>query len=365
MRGQDLAIIDFDDVLIDSTKSLLNAAIRTVDVYLNKVIGLKGDDVNILSYQEVEQFASAYGFEPGPDLAYALIVYMLTLLDKQYDPAKFEGMDPKSILDYIKNEDPPSVTMLDLKRKKRLSYIGKPIRIKGGGMKGLNRLGDLPNRFLVFYEGHIAMDNYLKRVFEEVYLGEELFKQEYGHNRVFAKGTGTIHMEEPRFSQYQFEKIMDRYMLATITNRSKARVLYILDLLGLTEKFVAIVTGQEPTKSTQGDGVYGADELGVAEAQARNFTAEITSVIEQVTMNSKWALGGRALYIGDVSKPEKNMVLIKDRYQLFIIGFSLDRKKKIPLKAGGADVIAFDINRVFHYLMDKKITGKYHTRWGM
>jgi len=358
----DLVIIDFDDVLIDCYKSLLVASIRTVEVYLSGVLNVQGPPSGLLSEKEVEQFANAYGFQPGYDLAYTLLVYFLSILSNEYHEEDFEAMDPKSILEKIKTEDPIQDTMADLKKRKRLSDLGKVLRMRGGGIHALNKLTGLKNRFLAFNEGHITMDNYLRRVFEEVYLGEELFQIEYGQARLFSRDSGTIHMEEPRFTLDQFQRMRTRMRMATVTRRSGARTNYLLNLLGLDGFFSAVVASDTTVKTSM-DMRYGVEMLGVADTQVRNFMAELVTAIERMSADNQWAGAGRIFYVGDTSQPEKDLSLIKDRYRLNVIGFSLDRKKRKALKEGGADSVAFDTNQVVRLLLDKKRNKTQQNQW--
>ena len=360
--ASDLVIIDFDDVLIDCYKSMLTASIRTVEVYLTGVLGVRGEDVDLLSSKEVEQFANAYGFTPGYDLAYALLLYFLSILENEYSEDDFDTMDPKTILDKLKNEMPIRDTMADLKKRKRLSDLGKVLRMRGGGIHALNKLVDLKNRFLAFNEGHITMDNYLLRVFEEVYLGEELFQIEYGQARLFSKDSGTIHMEEPRFTLDQFSRMRNRMRLATVTERSNARTNYLLELLGLNGFFSAVVSSESAGHTTV-DPDYGVEMLGVADTQVRNFTAELVTAIERMSADNQWSESSRIFYVGDTSKPEKDLSMIKDRYRLTVIGFSLDRRKRKALKEGGADHVAFDTNQVVRLLTDKRKNTSEHKLW--
>ncbi len=349
----DLVVIDFDDVLIDCYKSLLLASIRTTEIYLTKVLGVQGPDKGLLSPKEVEQFANAYGFKVGHDLAYVLLLYFLSILDEEYSPDEFDALDPKAVIETIRTQRPIRETTADLKKRKRLSDLGKVLRVRGGGMHALNKLTDLKNRFLAFNEGHITMDNYLDRVFEEVYLGEELFQTEYGQARMFSRDTGTIHMEEPRFTIDQFNRLRRRVRLATVTKRTQARTMYLLNLLGLADYFSAVVSS-ENTFHNAADTEYNVDMLGVADTKVRNFVAELVSAIERMSADQQWLAESRIIYVGDTSDPAKDLSMIKDRYRLTVIGFSLDRRKRQALKDGGADAVAFDANQVVRLLTERE-----------
>jgi len=357
-----LVVIDFDDVLIDCYQSIMTASIRTVEVYLSGVLGIKGPSAGLLSPKEVEQFANAYGFSPGIDLSYALLLYFLSILEKKYSIDDYGAMDPKTIIDTIQTKDPITETMADLKKHKRLSDLGRILRVRGGGIHALNKLVDLPNRFLAFNEGHITMDNYLHRVFEEVYLGEELFETEYGQERMFSTDTGTIHMEEPRFTMDQFNRMRSRLRLATVTERTQARTMYLLNLLGLTDIFSAVVSSESMILSANTMD-YGVEMLGVADTQVRNFVAELVSAIERLSAGQDWQASSKIIYVGDTSNPSKNLSMIKDRYRLTVIGYSTDKGKRQALKQGGADSVAFDPNQVVHQLTDRGRKKSPRRRW--
>jgi len=357
-----LLVIDFEDVLIDCHKSLLAASIKTVEVYLSNVLGIRGTASGLLSEKEVEQFANAYGFSPGIELSYAILLYFLSILDNKYSPDEFSEMDTKTIIETIKNKNPITETIADLKNKKRLSDMGKILRIRGKGSHALKKLVDIPNRFLAFNEGHITMDNYLHRVFEEVYLGDELFKTEYGQERMFSKDIGTIHMEEPRFTMDQFHRLRNRFRLATVTERTQAGIMYLFNLLGLNDLFTTVVSS-ESTNMNANETEYSLDMLGIADTQVRNFVAELVSAIERMSAGQQWGVSSKIIYLGDTSKPEKDLSIIKDRYRLTILGFAGDKKKKQALKQGGADNVAFNINQVMHQLTDFERKKTNRRRW--
>lgn len=100
------------------------------------------------------------------------------------------------------------------------------------------------NRDLVerFYEGDVGTGNIIKQIFQEVYLGETLFRQVYGMAPRVYLGIGLVEQERLLPAPPLLEKLAAHHVLAVATGRPKFEVDYALKAFDIRRHFTTVLS---------------------------------------------------------------------------------------------------------------------------
>ncbi|MCG2778603.1 MAG: HAD hydrolase-like protein, partial [Desulfobacterales bacterium] len=98
------------------------------------------------------------------------------------------------------------------------------------------------------YLGDIGSGNVIKQIFQEIYLGKDLFEPTYGIPAKVYGGEGYINREKPLVKQSSLESLSKSNILAIATGRPKAEADYPLDLFGLKKYFEIILALDDCTR---------------------------------------------------------------------------------------------------------------------
>jgi phosphoglycolate phosphatase-like HAD superfamily hydrolase len=91
------------------------------------------------------------------------------------------------------------------------------------------------------YKGDVGSGNIIKQIFQEIYLGKDLFKSTYGIPAKVYGGEGYINREKLLVKKSSLESLSKNNILAIATGRPKAEADYPLNLFGLKKYFEIIL----------------------------------------------------------------------------------------------------------------------------
>ncbi|MFB0563690.1 MAG: HAD family hydrolase [Candidatus Lokiarchaeia archaeon] len=216
-------IFDCDGVLIDVSDSFRTAIIKTTNWYITKIIGLGEISEDLVTHEETGLFKNSGGFNNDWHLTYGVILYFVTLLlirlndyrDKLLaliegkgdlkskmrrleefgDLCKLAGLDSLKLAsqrfgDWSLKDYVGSLDVSGLPSAERIA-INKLVESLGVTMDQALRMLEK----LCLYRGTIFDFNIIKRYFEEIYSGNEVFENVYGIKPLFYSGTGLIENE--------------------------------------------------------------------------------------------------------------------------------------------------------------------------
>lgn len=92
------------------------------------------------------------------------------------------------------------------------------------------------------YQGDVGDGNVIKRIFQEIYLGESLFPAIYNLEPVYRKGEGLIDQEVLLIDRAILKELSLKHILAVATGRPRVEADYPLDRFTLREYFRLVVT---------------------------------------------------------------------------------------------------------------------------
>jgi len=217
-------IFDIDNVLIDTRESYLETIRWTIEIYLTwgKVPlfepAPKKMRPAILSPEEVEQFKLLGGFNDDWDCCYGLLVYLLSL-------------------------KPKSRSALDLKKAIDLKAFSREIVDRPLGVNGIvKKLG----------RSQFVMIEKIARIFQEIYLGPELFIRLEKKKPAYWLKKGLLQKEKLIFRISTLQRLKDNgFKLGIATGRPRFEAAYALKHLGILDFFTAMTTADEVKKEEQ------------------------------------------------------------------------------------------------------------------
>jgi len=200
-------IFDFDGVLVQTSQSYRQTVRKVVDYYFLEILGLEGKEGKLATLRDIQKFKDTGLYNNDWNLSYAFITYYLTLLMRELEQKsalkdftkRFYNLQFSDIKSFIQSLIEVSnllrrykVNKTDLANLKDNGIINldlflaqaklekpKPIETSLVGIdpevaEDEQRLV----RKLVPYD--LEKPDLLKRLFEETYLGKELFNKFYG-----------------------------------------------------------------------------------------------------------------------------------------------------------------------------------------
>ncbi|MBI3317332.1 MAG: HAD hydrolase-like protein [Candidatus Omnitrophica bacterium] len=213
----DSVIFDIDNVLIDTRRSYLEAIRWTVDLYLTsgavplfrRSTSSKSKTPYLISPADVEAFKMLGGFNDDWDCCYGMLCYLLSLRVKTHELSELK-----------KQADIPGLAQRIRRR---------PLRVRG----------------IIEHFGRSSAVTIEKvsRIFQEVYLGSDLFKSLEKKKPVYWKKRGLIHKEKSLFRKKTLQKLIRLGVrLGIATGRPRFEASYALRDQGLFNFFSAMTT---------------------------------------------------------------------------------------------------------------------------
>lgn len=230
MFSLDVLLFDMDGVLIDVSDSYRTATRATVQFYLERLLGLAPFAGDLVSRDDVAALKLAGGFNNDWDLTTALIKYFLSLMETL----------PYSV-----------VTVADLAARKDIATFARQVAAYGGGLEAVQKILGTTNDHLLFAAGDLRDSHLVKRIFEEVYLDEELFQAEYGEARRFIQTDGLIHREKLIPRQETLIALSGRAALGIATGRPRAQAQFALASTGIADLFRAVIALEDAQVAEQ------------------------------------------------------------------------------------------------------------------
>ena len=200
-------IFDFDGVLVQSSQSYRQTVRKVVDYYFLEILGLEGEEGKLTTLRDIQKFKGTGLYNNDWNLSYAFITYYLTLIMRELEQKsalkdftkRFYNLQFSDIKSFIQSLIEVSnflrrykVNKTDLANLKDNGITGLDLFLAQANLKKPKPIETSPAgidpkvvedeqslvRKLVPYD--LEKPDLLKRLFEETYLGKELFNKIYG-----------------------------------------------------------------------------------------------------------------------------------------------------------------------------------------
>jgi phosphoglycolate phosphatase-like HAD superfamily hydrolase len=204
----------------------------------------------------------------------------------------------------------------------------------------LEQKGKQTHEFITgLFTGDVGSGNIIKQIFQEIYLGKEMFEATYGIPPRIYHDTGYINRERLLVDRSVLERLSKDHILAVATGRPKAEADYPLDHFRLRKFFNAIYTLDDCVKQERK--IYENKNKSVSLSKPDPYMLDAVAKTHQHNVSKFY-------YVGDM--PDDMVAASRSKTGFTGIGILLSASDKNTLKKdllqAGADYIVEDFEEL-------------------
>ena len=228
MKRKNLIVFDMDGVIIDVSASYRDVVRRTAGLFLQPAPGAQKLPEPLFALSELAAVKQSGGLNNDWDLTFVVISLLFTLVD---NPAAGTARDLwQRYHDTIGHCDLTALIGFLQKTDRPLVYL-------------LREHGRREDPFVrSLYQGDVGSGNIIKQIFQEIYLGEKLFRSTYNLIAAVYRGEGFILREKVLIDRHLLAELAGDNLLAIATGRPRAEAEYPLQHFQLKQFFSQILT---------------------------------------------------------------------------------------------------------------------------
>jgi phosphoglycolate phosphatase-like HAD superfamily hydrolase len=223
MKNKKLIVFDMDGVLIDVSGSYRETVRQTAGLFFKTAPSSEKLPEPLFSLEDLAAVKQSGGLNNDWDLSCLAISLLFNVIEK---PPVYERKDPwdryretisqchvATLAAFLKSTPTPLSNLLHKAGKSRNAFV-----------YGL-------------YVGDVGSGNIIKQIFQEVYLGKELFEATYGLVPQFYFDEGFNQREQLLIGKPVLEELAANHIVAIATGRPRAEANYPLDHFGIRKYF--------------------------------------------------------------------------------------------------------------------------------
>ncbi|MDM8531020.1 HAD hydrolase-like protein [Anaerolineales bacterium HSG25] len=246
----DALYFSLNDIVIDVRYSYQQVVRKAVQVYLEQTFALPPSKDSLITLEEVIHLQRVGGIANYWDLSRAFIAYFMSLLPDVpvvTFPIRFHV---PAMLAYLQTAAARlHVDINELKAKKNIDQLTLDTVKAGGGLDGLyDALPDV-NRHLVIASGNITQINLVGRIFQELYLGADLFERTYDQPAVLVQSTGYIEHESLLIDPELLALFGEKFPLGVLSSRPHLEVEHSLQARKVKDYFQVVISLEDIQKA--------------------------------------------------------------------------------------------------------------------
>ena len=329
----DLLLFDMDGVLIDVSRSYRKTIQKTIHLYLTTCLGHRREKDQPALDEAVSLFKSAGGFNNDWDLTVGLLLYLLSDsgLPSSAKRKKFSSI-PETVA-YLETESSPFETKraAQLNLPQLSSFLNK-VKASGGGLKGVRRVLQGSWEGWVYGSGDLGHENLVKRIFQEVYLGEQ-FAFSYPLRRLFYHGKGYYLQEKMLIPRAILSNLKKKLRLGIASGRPRFEAELALKRFRLLPYFNSVITLDESLKEQER--IFRVTGRRINCSKPHPYP--LLKAIQEIGIPNP-----RCAYVGDVVDDILAAKAAKKKHSILAVGFLGGGKNKSMEAAfgqAGADLI--------------------------
>ncbi len=228
MKSQNLIVFDMDGVIMDVSGSYRDVVRKTARLFLQPAPGAEKLPDPLFELADLAAVKQSGRLNNDWDLTFVIIKLLFALVDQ---PAVHPDREPwtryretigccdiTTMATFLNSNDTPLVSLL-------------------------KEQGQPENDFITsLYEGDVGSGNIIKQIFQEIYLGQKLFRSTYKLNPLVYRGEGLILREKVLIDRQLLAELAAENVLAIATGRPRAEAAYPLKHFQLNQFFSQILT---------------------------------------------------------------------------------------------------------------------------
>ncbi|MDM8529295.1 HAD hydrolase-like protein [Anaerolineales bacterium HSG24] len=246
----DALFFSLNDIVIDVRYSYQQVVRKAAQIYLEQAFALPPSKESLITLEEVIHLQRVGGIANYWDLTRAFIAYFMSLLPDVpivTFPIRFHV---PAMLAYLQTASARlHVDIEELYAKKNINQFTLDTVRAGGGLDGVyDALPDV-NRHLVIASGDITKINLVGRIFQELYLGADLFERTYGQPAVLVQSTGYIEHESLLIEPELLAQFGEKFPLGVLSSRPHLEVEHSLNVRKIKEYFQVVISLEDIQKA--------------------------------------------------------------------------------------------------------------------
>lgn len=310
-----------DGVIIDVSNSYRDVVRQTTRLFFHPARASQNLPDPLFELSDLAAVKHSGGLNNDWDLTFVVIGLLFSLVDR---PKVHESRNPWTryretlrhcnvdvLTAYLKSTDNPLKSLLNQRGRRDDDFSA-----------GL-------------YRGDVGSGNIIKQIFQEIYLGTELFKSTYSKEPEVYRGEGYILREKLLLDRTTLEQFSREYALAIATGRPRAEAEYPLEHFQIKQFFPSILSLDDCIR----------EEKRILEVEGKNVSLSKPDpyMLDTIAENCRNAVKG-FFYIGDM--PDDMLAAARSRFDFKSVGILISAPDKSGLKQellrAGADFIVDD-----------------------
>jgi phosphoglycolate phosphatase-like HAD superfamily hydrolase len=247
LRGIEKIIFDFDGVLVQTSQSYRQTITRVVDYYFIELLGLTTEKGKLATLKDIQKFKDTGLYNNDWKLSNGFITYYLKLILKELEQKgalkdftnQFGNLQFKDIRRFSKSLTGVR-SFLERYKINKIDFV----EMKDNGTMNLDVFltQAKPEKTQLLIKKMAPYDlekpDLIKRLFEEIYLGKELFTKIYGTPSVFKFDNSLIDVEEFIPTKETMDLLRKQFgTFGIYSGRPKPQGMYILEKYDYTGYF--------------------------------------------------------------------------------------------------------------------------------
>jgi len=314
MKPKGLIVFDMDGVIVDVSKSYRETIRQTARLFFKGAYSWDDLPDPLFPLADLARVKQGGGLNNDWDVTFLVINLLFTLVKGPTD-----HKEPNPWLWYNKTISSCDVAALS----QFLNSTEKPLTTL------LERNGRQAHKFITdLYSGDIGSGNIIKQIFQEIYLGKDLFESTYGIPTEVYHKDGYINREKLLIDKPLLENLSKSNIIAIATGRPIVEAYYPLDAFDLKRYFTVIYTLDDCLKEEQRIFEQEKRKVSLSKPHPYMLDAIQESLKDRVS---------KSFYIGDM--PDDMIAASRSKAGFVGIGILIsspdkDNLKKELLKAG-------------------------------
>ena len=312
-----------DGVIIDVSCSYRDTVRQTARLFFKGAESWQDLPDPLFSLTDLARVKQSGGLNNDWDLTFLVITLLFSLVKS---PAYDQDPDPWTRYNKVITKcDVTSLSQFLISTKSPVTSL-------------LKKNGKQESEFIAgLFTGDVGSGNIIKQIFQEIYLGKEIFEATYKIPTKFYHDKGFINREKLMIDRSILENLSKTNILAIATGRPKAEADYPLDLFDLRRFFKIIYTLDDCIKEEQT--IYKKENKSVSLSKPNPYMLDAIAEIHKDNAS-------RFYYIGDM--PDDMVAASRSRAGFVGIGILISSSDKEKLKEdllqAGADYIIEDFD---------------------
>jgi len=330
MQNKKLIVFDMDGVIMDVSASYRDVVRRTTKLFFYPARSSENLPEPLFKLSDLAAVKQSGGLNNDWDLTNVVINLLYSLTDK---PIVHKSENPW--LRYRETIRRCDVTVL-------AEYLNATVRPLASLLEDKGTTED--NFISELSVGDVGSGNIIKQIFQEIYLGPELFKSTYHMEPEIYRGEGYILREKLLIARSILKALSQENVLAVATGRPRSEAEYPLKRFQLRQFFTTVLTLDDCV----------SEEKRIFEKEGRSVSLSKPDpfMLDAIADSHRNAVNG-FYYIGDM--PDDMLAAARSRFGFKSIGILISAPDKSSLKKilqrTGADYIVEDFESLKNIIL--------------